>query len=188
MTDAQPPVISVAFKGGVDGHQREVAQFCDLMSVWPTGVAVVTATDRAGRHHGMTCNSLCSVSVAPPSLLVSLHVTSGTAAAIRDGGLFAVNFLRAGRHDVSQAFASQDPDRFRNFIWDESPHVRQPWLLDAAYALLECRLSSMVTVHDHLLLIGDVVNVRHSNGDALLYHARKYGSVPGVDEVDLLVT
>lgn len=179
MTDAPPPISPVAFTGAVDVRQREVAQFCDLMSVWPTGVAVVTATDQTGQHHGMTCSSLCILSVAPPSLLVSLHVNTGTAATIRDGSLFAVNFLRAGRQDVSGAFASQDPDRSRNSTWDESPHLRQPWLLDAAYASLECRLFSSVTVHDCLLLIGDVVSARHSSGDAVLCHARKYGSVPG---------
>jgi flavin reductase (DIM6/NTAB) family NADH-FMN oxidoreductase RutF len=35
----------------------------------------------------------------------------------------------------------------------------------------------MLIVHDHILLVGDVVSVQRSNGDALLYHARKYGSV-----------
>lgn len=177
MSDATARAHPIALRADDGRDRRAVAQYCDLMSVWPTGVAVVTGTDATGRRHGMTCNSLCSVSLAPPSLLVSLHVSTGTATAIRDSGVFCVNFLQAGRDDVSQAFASRNPDRFQDITWQESRFVRQPWLVDAAFALLECRLSSITTVHDHFLMVGDVLGVQRSARDALLYHDRKYGSV-----------
>ena len=49
-----------------------------LMSSYPTGVAVVTAIDDDGNPHGMTCTSLASVALNPPTLLVSFQRTSGT--------------------------------------------------------------------------------------------------------------
>jgi flavin reductase (DIM6/NTAB) family NADH-FMN oxidoreductase RutF len=39
------------------------------MGCWTTGVAVITTVDRNGRPHGMTVNSLTSVSLDPPLLL-----------------------------------------------------------------------------------------------------------------------
>jgi Flavin reductase like domain len=39
------------------------------MGCWTTGVAVIATADRNGRPHGMTVNSLTSVSLDPPLLL-----------------------------------------------------------------------------------------------------------------------
>lgn len=169
--DEPVPVVEVGRGGQVANRYR------DIMSRWPTGIAVVTATDLSGTRCGMTCNSLCSVSVEPPSLLVSLHVKAQATAAIRDTRLFCINFLRAGSRSVSQSFASHISDRFEGIAWKNSPTVGQPWLVEDACALVECRLSSLTAVHDHFLLVGDVLGVQRSDTDPLLYYNRQYTSV-----------
>ncbi|MGD0718627.1 MAG: flavin reductase, partial [Thermoplasmata archaeon] len=45
--------------------------FRRLMGRWPTGVAIVT-TREGEQDYGLTVNGLLSVSLHPPSLLVSL--------------------------------------------------------------------------------------------------------------------
>jgi flavin reductase (DIM6/NTAB) family NADH-FMN oxidoreductase RutF len=156
---------------------QSVDHYRDFMSVWPTGIVVVTASDSAGAPQGMTCNSLCSVSVVPPSLLVSLHRESATLAAICDNGLFCINCLRAGSSSVSRLFASPTANRFDHVTWYESPTISRPSLTRDSYALAECRVSSIVTAHDHCLVLGDVLRTHYSRSDPLLYHGRRYLSI-----------
>ncbi|MGH3530178.1 MAG: flavin reductase family protein, partial [Pseudonocardiaceae bacterium] len=47
--------------------------FRTLMSVFPTGVAVVTTLGQDGSPQGMTCSALASVTPYPPTLLVCLR-------------------------------------------------------------------------------------------------------------------
>src|SRR5439155_979792 len=54
-------------------HTAVPDRFRAMMSAFPTGVAVVTTTDADGRPHGMTCSSVCSVTLEPPTLLVCLR-------------------------------------------------------------------------------------------------------------------
>ncbi len=69
------------------------AEFRNLMARWATGVSVVTARDGA-LDAGLTVNALLSVSLAPPSVLVSLTEDADTTPVIERTGLFAVNLLR----------------------------------------------------------------------------------------------
>jgi flavin reductase (DIM6/NTAB) family NADH-FMN oxidoreductase RutF len=90
----------------------EVRHYCDLMTAFPSGVAVVTALDAAGHPQGMTCTALASVTLHPPTLLVSLRHGSATLRAVTEGGTFAVNLLHHGARDVAALFAAPVPDRF----------------------------------------------------------------------------
>jgi len=152
-----------------------VSQFRDVMSLWPSGVAVVTVVDASGRPHGMTCNSLCSVSLSPPCMLVSLYRATSTVTAIRDSAAFCVNLLASGSKAISQMFAAAKPDRFEGVDWRLSSEVRCPCLTGpASYALLECELQSVSYVHDHALIVGDVRAIDWRSTDSMLYHDREY--------------
>lgn len=80
-----------------EASDRVVADPAELrraMSRFATGVAVITTGDDAGPQ-GMTVNSLTSVSLEPPLLLVCLNAATRTAAALLGSGRFAVNILGA---------------------------------------------------------------------------------------------
>lgn len=70
------------------GPAREVSrdEYRDLMCSFPTGVTVVTTLDAAGEPFGMTCTSMTSVTLRPPTLLVCLRVGSATLEAVRNRG------------------------------------------------------------------------------------------------------
>lgn len=154
------------------------AAFRSLMSAFPTGVAVVTAVDPAGRPHGMTCTSLSSVSVEPPTLLVCLDVRSGTLAAILAGGWFAVNLLGDGDRSTAELFAGPVPHRFRHVGSRPSPTAGAPWLTGTV-AAAECRVSRTVTAGDHEVVFGEVVTVACGDGSPLLYGRRQFSAWPG---------
>jgi flavin reductase (DIM6/NTAB) family NADH-FMN oxidoreductase RutF len=152
--------------------------FRQFMSTYFTGVAVITALDDDGRPHGLTCNSLTSVTLSPPTLLVCLHVRSGTLAATRSSAGFAVNLLHAGGRRVAELFASAAPDRFDQVCWRGSARLGLPWLVDDAHAMAECRVADTLPVGDHIVVLGRVVGVESGPGSPLLYGMRTFTPTP----------
>lgn len=135
-------------------------EFRRVMSAFPSGVSVVTARDEDGLPRGLTCSSLCSLSMDPPMMLACVNRRNGSLAAIRASGGFAVNLLRAGRGVVSDEFASASADKFSRVRWCPSPRTGLPWLLDDSLALVDCRLVADLAAGSHTILIGLVVDGR----------------------------
>ena len=57
---------------GIDMPRANPASFREAASRFTTGVAVLTALDEHGRVCGMTANSFVTVSLSPPTVLVSV--------------------------------------------------------------------------------------------------------------------
>lgn len=88
-----------------------------LMAGFPTGVGIATAFDSESRPWGMTCTSLVSVALEPPTLLVCLRSGSPTLHAALEAGEFAMNLLHQGAQSTAELFASGAPDRFDRVEW-----------------------------------------------------------------------
>ncbi|GLZ28699.1 monooxygenase [Lentzea sp. NBRC 105346] len=147
--------------------------FRELMATFPTGVAVVTADD--GTPHGMTCSSVCSVTLTPPTLLVSMRSASPTLRAMLDAGRFAVNLLRSEARGTAELFASGNPDRFDLVRW--KPSDSGPHLVEDAHAIADCSVADTHLVGDHLVVFGAVFHVRREDPAVpLLYGLRRYAS------------
>lgn len=150
--------------------------FRAMMRGFPTGVAVVTATDPAGRPWGMTCSSVCSVTLAPPTLLVCLRGESPTLAAILARGAFAVNLLHEGAQETAELFSSGEPDRFDQVVWYLDADAAGPHLREDSHAIADCRIASTLAVGDHVVVFGEAFGVtRRENFQPLLYGLRRYG-------------
>src|SRR5215472_16573298 len=130
-----------------------------LMAGFPTGVAVVTAAGPGGRPAGMTCTSLCSVTLEPPTLLVCLRRGSPTLESVRHASGFTVNLLDAGAQAVAELFASGAPDRFSRVRWLASAAPGGPRLADCAHAFADCLVSQVSEVGDHVVVFGEVCAV-----------------------------
>lgn len=161
--------------------------FRTLMSLFPTGVAVIGAMDGARRPWGMTCSSLCSVSLNPPMLLVCVRSGSPTLAALEGTGAFSVNLLHDSARDVAELFASGDPDRFRRTAWHlPDTAAAGPHLPDAAHAVGDCRVDDVRQVGDHTVVFGRVYRVSvHADPERspLLYGLRRYAAWPASGSV-----
>lgn len=133
------------------------AQFRRFMARWPTGVSVVTARD-GPVDAGLTVNAFLSVSLSPPSVLVSLTEDADTTPVIERTGLFAVNLLAADQRSLSERFARASPPS-EKFI-DLAVHRGSTGLalLDGTLGAVECRVVSSVPTYDHVLFVGEVLH------------------------------
>jgi flavin reductase (DIM6/NTAB) family NADH-FMN oxidoreductase RutF len=146
-----------------------------LMSGFPTGVAVVTSMSAGGEPCGLTCNSLISVTLAPPTLLVSLNMASRTYEATLDSGGFAVNVLPARASQTAVLFSSRTADRFASVGWEPCGSLGLPRLAESS-GWAECVLADVVVVADHALVIGQVSDARSTLDVPLLYGFRQYAA------------
>ena len=156
------------------------AGFRSLMSTFPSGVAVVTTVDRHGSPCGLTCSAVCSVSLAPPLLLVCIANESHTLETIRDRAMFAVNLLHSCGREAAEVFSSRIPDRFRHVRWQPTARWALPSLSAHAHAVAECRVSESRTAGDHTIIVGEVVEITTMAAAPvpLLYGLRRYVEWP----------
>ena len=155
-----------------------VTEYRTLMAGFPTGVSVVTTMSDGGPR-GMTCSSLCSVTLNPPTLLVCLRSASPTLAAVLHRNAFAVNLLDEGAEEVAQLFASGTPDKFDRVNWRIDPAWGGPRLPSAAHAAANCRVVRTELVGDHVVVFGEVDDLWWGgNTDPLLYGRRRYAAWP----------
>ena len=142
------------------------------MSRFATGVAVLTAYHE-GQKFGMTVNSLTSVSLDPCQLLVCVNHGSATGAAIKASGIFAVNLLDHDQLDVANSFVGRNATRFETAACSAGP-ANVP-VVDGALATLNCRVSEVLASGDHEIIIGDVFDCSHRDGDPLVFFSGSYG-------------
>ncbi len=150
-------------------------QYRALMSAFPTGVAVITSLTPDGDPCGMTCSSLTSVTMSPPTLLVCLQTGTRTASAVVRHGAFAVNLLCANAQPVAEMFSAPIGDRFSRIRWDHSASGL-PWLSSDAFALAECAVTETLSVGDHVVAFGRVERIAYTAGTPLLYGLRQFAT------------
>ena len=151
------------------------AHFRQLLGRFATGVTVITARDADGRPHGMTANSLASVSLEPPLILLSIDHEASMHGLLVSTAAFAVNILSSSQETVSRRFAQDREERFDGVGYQESP--RGLILLDGALAHLECERVATHEAGDHTILVGRVVAGNANEGRPLCYFRGGYASL-----------
>ena len=96
-------------------------EFRNVMSQIATGVTVVT-TVHGGELHGMTANSVTSVSLDPLLVLVCLMRGALTSLAIKDSERLAVIILGDHQEELSKRFSKAGEDHFAH-LWRISDGV-----------------------------------------------------------------
>jgi len=149
------------------------AELKDAYARWATGVTVVTA--RAGDHiHGMTVSAFTEVSLDPPLVLVCIDKTANTQSVIAEGGAFAVNILARDQESLAKRFACNEAEDCRFSDLDCATGATGAPLLAGSVAILDCRLETTHEAGDHIIFIGEVVELHLSDGDPLLFYDRDY--------------
>lgn len=150
------------------------AEFRRALAELAGGIVVVTSTGHDGVPLGLTATSVCSVSVAPPLVLVCVGGDSATGGAIRASGHFALNFLADGQRSLAARFAVSGVDKFEG-VAHRRGGLGLP-LLEECLAACECAIERTVEAGDHAIFIGRVVSVRaDGNGTPLLWFRRGFG-------------
>jgi flavin reductase (DIM6/NTAB) family NADH-FMN oxidoreductase RutF len=144
------------------------------MGKFATGVAVIT-TEVDGQPHGMTVNSLTSVSLDPPLLLVCFNHGARSAEAVVEAGKFAVNILSRRQQAIALRFAQRGEDHFAGLGLEYDGH-RVP-VVPQALAHLDCDVERVVEAGDHTIVFGAVTDVCSREGDALGFYGGRFSDV-----------
>jgi flavin reductase (DIM6/NTAB) family NADH-FMN oxidoreductase RutF len=146
------------------------------MGAFATGVAIVT-TEYAGEMHGMTVNSLTSVSLEPPQVLVCLTEDSRTARAVRRRGAFALHLLGHRQQMLSDRFAGRGEPHFN----DLDVEVDEDGLpsLPGGIGRLRCVVSDLHEGGDHTIVVGRVSRCEPRDGTPLVFHRGRYHELHG---------
>jgi flavin reductase (DIM6/NTAB) family NADH-FMN oxidoreductase RutF len=157
------------------------ADFRGAMRHLTGGVSVITA-GRGKDITGMTVTSVTSLSVDPPTLLVSINRDASSFPLIRRHGAFGVNILNADQLDVAERFAGKGglkgADRFAGAQWVTS--VSGVPLLVGALSAFGCEVEEIVERHSHGIVIGRVRDIKNSSRTAAL--AYWHGQYVAVDQ------
>ncbi|MFG1403763.1 flavin reductase family protein [Xanthobacter sediminis] len=163
--EAAPEAMPAAAPDGAEAERRAMRR---SLSLYATGVCVVTTLSPEGEKVGLTVNSFASVSLAPPLVLWSLARTSPRLALFRGGTHFAVNVLSAAQEDLCARFSRPGADRFAGLDVDAGAGGAP--LLPGCLAAFECARHEVVEGGDHIILIGRVLaHRRGAAADALVF-------------------
>jgi flavin reductase (DIM6/NTAB) family NADH-FMN oxidoreductase RutF len=150
--------------------------FRSTVGSFATGVTVITT--RGEQHpYGMTANAFSSLSLDPPLILVCVISRSEGMNQITANGCFAVNILADEQEPLSRYFASRDRPKGRD-AFAEVPHrfaASGSPILEGSAAFLDCRLHTAHEAGDHLIFIGEVLELEVNDGpEPLLFHGGGY--------------
>ncbi|WP_156851028.1 flavin reductase [Bartonella refiksaydamii] len=155
-------------------------EYRDAMSHFAGAVHIVTTNGIKGRR-GVTVSACCSLSDAPPTLLVCLMRHNPKNQLFIENGNFCVNSL-AGKHrslaDIfSRSCRDTQNEHFSIARWS-TLQTGAPSLSDAL-ASFDCRLICWHEHATHFVLIGEVVAInRNQEKNALMYLNREYHTLP----------
>ena len=147
-----------------------------------TSVTVVT-TDGPGGRYGATVSAFSSVSADPPTILVCLKSESRIARAVATNGVLNVNVLPQGSADIARRFAGFDDaligDRFDGIEHNEERGT--PPTIDGATVFC-CSLKQNIVAGSHLIVVGEVQEVRDGMNQPLAYLAGAFHKVVPASE------
>ncbi|MBX5464397.1 MAG: flavin reductase family protein [Clostridia bacterium] len=148
------------------------------MGQFVTGVAVLTLPSSVEAPRGITVNSLTSLSLEPPLLLVAIDLRSPVNAALAASERFALSILRADQEAISRHFASQPGGLLRPGDLEPGPHGLP--LVSGALATLVCRREESFPGGDHTIFVGRLEEARLASeeADPLLYFRGRYLVLP----------
>jgi flavin reductase (DIM6/NTAB) family NADH-FMN oxidoreductase RutF len=152
------------------------AEFRLACGQFATGVTVLTVERSTGKVHGMTANSVTSVSLDPLLLLICVDQRAQFLPMVKEKRRFGVNILKEDQQPISKYFAQTE----------EKPEVeaqlgiRYHWtpsgipLLEHALAHMACHVVASYLAGDHTIFIAEVESTEIFDGEPLLYFRGAY--------------
>lgn len=169
MKDESAQTMTTRFRPGPD----QTRALRNAFGSFATGVTVVTTTTPAGPV-GMTANSFSSVSLDPALVLWSIDKGSDRFDVFVRAERYAIHILAADQAEVSTGFA-RDPGFFAQAPWQEGADGVPE--LAGVLSRFDCRLQAAHDAGDHVILVGEILDVTHRPGAPLLFAAGRYGQL-----------
>jgi len=149
------------------------------MSKLGAAVCVVTSDGAAGLT-GATVSAVCSVTDAPPTLLVCVNQTARSNAIIKQNAILCVNVLAGQGHQIADTFSGSAgisaETRFSHVDFS-SLKTGAPVFHEALVAF-DCVLHQTIEMGTHSIFLARVVAIGgQEKADCLVYFQRKYLTV-----------
>lgn len=138
-----------------------------------SGVSIITSGTGAAPV-GMVATAVCSVSIEPPTLLVSISRTASAYPTIEASGRLCVNVLGTSHDDLIARFTTPDrrAGRFTGAAWRLRPDA--PPVLGDALAAFDCRVVERFTYATHVVFFARPEKVLVGPGEPLVHFDRGF--------------
>ena len=147
------------------------ATFKTAMRLLAGGVTIV-ATSLDGENSGLTATAVCSLALSPPRVLACVNHAGRTYELLSKSRIMSVNLLAEGQEELARRFAAkragQAEDRFANSDWRTS--VTGAPLLADGLAALDCRVTDIMPLDTHAILVGVVESIHFGPRGRPLVH------------------
>lgn len=145
-------------------------RFRNTVALFATGIAVVTVKAEAlDEVHGMTINSFTSISLDPPTVMISLK-TGRTHRIVSEQGCFGISLLHDEQEDHSAHFSGRPQiGCIPEFVTPANVPV-----LRSSLAWFDCEVIDSIVVHDHTVFFARVQACGGLGGDPLIFYGSKY--------------
>lgn len=119
----------------------------------------IVSTEEDGAWHGMTATAVTSLSMDPPSLVVSVNQSTWFHRQIARKGAMCVNLLSVGHEDACFAFGGRQrgAERFDRAAWATGPR-ELPYLIGAE-ANIFCAVDGSLDYGTHTIFVCRVERV-----------------------------
>lgn len=134
--------------------------FRNSMRLLASGVTIVASLFE-GRRSGLTATAVCSLALSPPRVLTSINMQGHTYGLVAGSRCMSINLLAMDHEKLAERFAAkraaEDEDRFVHGEW-KTGLTGAPLLADAL-AALDCRVTEIIPLDTHAILIGVVEDI-----------------------------
>ena len=163
----------------ITGPTPAQREFRAAMANLAAGVNIVTTDGPRGRA-GITVSAVCSVTDAPPTVLVCVNRSSYNHGVLAENRRICINVLGADQQELALRFAGatrlSNEERFAAAVCDDR-FTDVPVIRDAAASLIG-RIADIRTRGSHSVLFAEIDHVLTGRGSgALVYFQRQFHQV-----------
>ncbi len=172
------PIATAPMPVDAEAYRKAVSRFA-------TGVAVI-ATAHRGRMAGMTANALFSLSLNPPSVVLSMQDDAESTKLVIESGQAAVSFLSAEQRNISDLFSKRNStsEKFAEGTYSFGPGG-QP-VINGSIAAFEVKVRETFHASDHMLLVCNVTDIIHFDERMpLVYWGGRYSQARDGNSIEM---
>ena len=147
-------------------------EFVDAMRFYTATVNVISA-QHLGIKQAMTATSVASLSLEPPSMLISVNKEASIHNILGKNRVFCINVLSSTQSDIAKLCSSEEEkERFEKGKWLSYEDI--PYNADSVINIF-CNCFDLFNQSTHSVFFGEVTKIIKS-GDSvpLIYHDGKY--------------
>ena len=156
-----------------DTQDKLALKYRSAMRAYVNSVSVLSAKDSDGNLYAMTVSSVISMTMNPPTLLVSVNNTTRILATLDEGSGIAVNLLTNNQKTVAEVCSDKFSvsKRFNYTDWNVNDI---PYLVNAQVNLF-CEIEKVLPYYTHSIVLARVVDLKQNDLDGpLLYSQGKF--------------